>query len=236
MAEKIILTGNEEELKPIITQLFAIHQMLEYRDIGQFLGYPVDEYVRARPQPLKVVIVFFSVPTPPWKKLKKKDRFVRATYAIPNIDKRKLTWENIKKACGGANGYQWGRFRCTLHLDNGRQMQVHGGSEKEAEDRAMALAALSTAKIIAKTNAEEKREGRRASDKKLYKDTTRIYPGYFSILNQEKIITQTNTATLDGNFLRDKAKINLWVTKKPSDCDAIIKETLRVKGANNQTE
>lgn len=80
--------------------------------------------------------------------------------------------------------------------------------------------------------AEEKKEGRRATDKLLYKEPTRVYPAYFTIIHQENIVTESNTATLSGNYKRNKARIPLWTETKPPDADEIIREALRVKGSS----
>lgn len=229
MSERIILKGRTEFLKPIITQVLAVHQLLENRDIGEFVGYPLEEFVRAKPQSLNLKILFYSVQTPPWRAEAGK-RLVRATYAIPNVDKAAIEWTRIKIACGGDNGYLWGRWRATANLDDGRQMQVHGGSEGEAEERLKALQALSNSEILTLSVTEEKKEGRRAADKGLYKETTRIYPAYFTIIHQEKIVKETNHNFLSGNYKKHKARIPLWVNSKPSNADALVREALRVKG------
>lgn len=50
MSNKIILAGNERLLMPIITQLMAMHQLLEQKDIGTIYQAPADgvEVIRVR--------------------------------------------------------------------------------------------------------------------------------------------------------------------------------------------
>lgn len=230
MAERIILKGRPEFLKPIITEILAIHQLLENRDIGEFTGYATDEYVRAKPHSLGLKILYYSAKSPPWKepgiKLK------RVTCDVPSVKKSAVDWTKIKAACGGANGYMWGRFRCTANLDDGRQMQVHGASDSEAEERLKALHALTDTKIVTLSVTEEKKEGVRAADKQLYKESTRVYPAFATIINQEKIVTESNVATLSGNYVRKKARFPLWTESKPHDVDEIILEALKVVGSS----
>lgn len=230
-AERIILRGRAEMLKPIITEILAIHQILENRDLGEFVGHPLDEYVRAKPQSFRIAVQFYSVASPPWR-APEGQKLTRATYYVPSVSKTKIDWQTIKTACGGANGYMWGRFRATANLNDGRQMQIHGASEDEATDRLKALLALSEANLLTLTCAEEKKEGRRASDKLLYKESTRVYPAYFTIIHQEKIVTESNVATLSGNYKRSKARIPLWTETKPHDANAIIAEAIKVTGAS----
>lgn len=225
-------------LKPVITEILAFHQLIRDRDIGEWTGYPLEDHARARPQIFKITVLYYSVPTPPWK-APSNSKLTKATYHVPFVNRTKIDWETIKTAAGGANGYMWGRFRSTANLadDDGniRQMQVYGSSESEAEQRLLALAALSTGSILTLTPSEEKKIGKRATDKKLYKESTRIYPAYFTIIHQEKIIAESNTATLSGNYIRTKFRIPLWTSSKPSDADELIREALRIRGSSTTT-
>lgn len=234
MSERIILKGRTETLKPIITEILAIHQLLRNRDIGEFVGHTVNEYVRSQPKKLKLKILFYSVQSPPWRNANGAD-IVRATYNVPFVRRSSINWTTIKTACGGANGYSWGRFRATANIidnqDSLSQMAVYGGSENEAIQRLRALAALSEGSLSSLSVTEEKKEGRRATDKLLYKQTTTVYPAYFTIVNQEKIVTESNVALLTGNYQRAKSRIPLWTETKPPDADELITEALRVRGS-----
>lgn len=234
MAERIILKGRTEMLKPIITEILAIHQLIRNRDIGEYVGQPINEYARSQPKKLKLKLLFYSVQSPPWRNQDGSD-IVRATYNVPFVQRSKIDWETIKAACGGTNGYSWGRYRCTATIvdDFGSlsQMAVYGSSETEAEQRLKALATLSDGSIASLSVTEEKKVGRRATDKLLYKEATKIYPAYFTIVNQEKIVTESNIATLNGNYFRSKARIPLWTETKPPDADELIQEALRVRGS-----
>lgn len=238
MSERIILKGRMQMLKPLITEVLAIHQLIRERDIGEFTGYPLDEYVREKPQSFKLKILYYSVTSPPWR-TRDSSRFVRATYHVPFVNRIKIDWQTIKLACGGSNGYMWGRFRACANIVNSdgsiRPMQVYGSSEEEAEQRLKALLTLSDGTIASLVTAEEKKEGRRAADKLLYKETTRVYPAYFTIIHQEKIVTESNTALLTGNYKRNKARIPLWTDTKPPEAEERIREALRVRGSSSTT-
>jgi hypothetical protein len=237
-AERIILKGRSETLKPIITEILALHQLIHDRDIGEFCGYPLDEYVRAKPQRFKLKIVFYSVQSPPWRSLDNSE-LVRATYHVPFVQRSKIDWQTIKTACGGATGYMWGRFLCNANVQddegNIRKMQVYGATGAEAEQRLKALLTLTDGQILTLNITEEQREGRRAADKKLYKESTRVYPAHFTIIHQEKIVTESNIPTLSGNYRRTKFRIPLWTATKPPDADEKILEALRVRGSSTTT-
>ncbi|QSJ17687.1 hypothetical protein JYQ62_02070 [Nostoc sp. UHCC 0702] len=239
MSDDIILSGNEETLKPIITALIALKQMLDGKDIGQFIGQPIEEAVRASPHTTRLIITFYSVQNPPWKSISSEKRLIRATYKVPDVDKRKMTWQTIKAACGGDNGYMWGRFLTTIGLSNGRQIQAYGATEPDAEERAKALLSLSKADLVSCSTTEQKKEGRRAADQFLYKEPTRIYPAYFNIINSQRIVkeslkllekkgNQKRKSTLSGDFIEyGSGKVDLWKSNAPPDAKTMIQRALR---------
>ena len=168
------------------------------------MGDTLEEHVRPRPQPLKIKILYYNVPSPPFEISKNNVNSKRVTCNVPFMSRTKIDWEAIKTACGGKNGYSWGRFLCTANLvDDGgniRQLKVYGGSKSEAEQRLRALQLLTDSKIVTLNSTEEEKEGRRATDKGLYKETTQVYPAYFTVVHQEKVATESNLPTLTGNY------------------------------------
>lgn len=244
MTTEIFLSGNEETLKPVITLLVGLHEMIKNKDIGQFLGQNVEEVVRANPHTLRMEITFASKNKPPYTltpaEKQAGKRIIRASYNIPDLNRKACTWHNIKKMAGGKNGFLWGRFRATANLDNGRQMQIYGGTEKDAEERLKDLLKLSKAKIVTLSVAEEKKEGRRAADQWMYKQSTRIYPAYFSIINSQKIIKESNKqikplskgrrrSKLSGDYIEyGTTKIALWQDEPLKSIENVINEAFRI--------
>ncbi len=240
--ESIIVSVNRQNYKQVISQVVATRRLIENRDVGEIIGVPAEDYVRGKPHTIRLTIFYFNYDSPPYT-ARSGQPFVRATYNIPDVKRIKLEWLTIKLACGGENGYIWGRFRATANLNNGRQMQVYGGSANEAEERIKALLELSDAKLLTLTVAEEKEEGRRDTNKRMYKRNTRIYPAYFTVMNYEKIEVEDErefsglNSQLAGNFKRQKTeKIPLWVKNEPANCKALIREALRVRGVNDNDD
>lgn len=241
MTTDFYLSGSEEELKGAISLLIAINKMLDDRDIGQFVGEPIEEHTRALPHSVRLRVIYYSVKVPPWKGENGK-KLVQATYNIPDVARAKADWTIIKTAMGGANGYDWGRFRATANLDNGRQMQVYGSTKQNAEERLKALAELSTAKILTLTIAEEEKVGVRATDKWLYKADTRMYPAFFVLVNSKKIIKESNKQLISDNAVSTKKRsrleaqyeeygtrrIPLWTDTEPSYAKPTIQKALSV--------
>ncbi|NEU76950.1 hypothetical protein PI95_031755 [Hassallia byssoidea VB512170] len=241
MADEIILSGSEETLKPIISLLIGVHQLLENRDIGDIVGMPLEEFVRAQPHTIKLTIFWYPNKTPPFS-AGHSEKLVRPYCNIPDVDKKKLDWGIIKQAAGGTNGYSWGRFRATANLDNGRQMKIHASTEEEASKMLKNLAELSTAKILTLSITEEKKEGRREQYQTLFKETTKVYPAYFVVINSEKILVESERqrtqkisnlkSTTKADFKRKRTqKIFLWVDKEPELTKEIIREALQVRGS-----
>lgn len=231
--ERIILAGPEQQLKANMVQALTNYQLIENRDVGSLIGMPVDDYLRAKPQTLRIVITFFSVEKPPFIS-KNGIRLVKATYAIPDLKLSKLDWQTIKNACG-INGYMWGRFRCTGTLSNGRQMQVMGATGDEAEDRLRALLTLSEAELVKKpTIAEDRAEDNTGS---YLKQPTRVWPAFFTIMNQYRVPGGRGSGIpmSDGMYNRKNDKILLWTDEEPYGTAERIVELLKKPGADTST-
>lgn len=239
MSEKFIVNTTSKDAKSLITEIVAIRKLIENRDVGDIVAQPIYDFVRATPHTVRLTVMFFSRKYPPYKQRECRG----ATYNIPDLFRTNASWNIIKTAMGGKNGYLWGRFRATANLNNGRQSVVYGGSESEAVTRLKALTKLSSAKILTIGVTEEKKEGLRATDKILYKPTIRMYPAYFSILSSNKIINESNKEltlpfgtkndNLSGTFRRKKTvKIPLYMDKEPSYVKQFILEMLRDRGVS----
>ncbi len=185
MAE-IILRGTEETLKPIITLLIGIAQLLEAKDIGQFVGEPLIENVSAMPHTSKLKLILCNARQPPFT-APVGGRLIKAEYQIPDINPQKITWQGVKDACGGANGFMWGNWLATSRLDNGRQMHAYGATAIEADNMLERMLTLTTAKSLTRSSTELKKVGRRAKGQGLYREPTRIYPLYFHVINTKRI-------------------------------------------------
>jgi hypothetical protein len=236
--ERIILAGNEKVLKPQIVSTLSHYQLIDNKDIGNDLGGFRTELIGSNPISLQIKIRWYSIAKPPYK-----DRYApngvltKAEYTIPCVKRSAVDWEKIKLAAGGNNGYNWGRFKATCKLkapnDAIHCMIVYGGSDQEAEERLRALIALTECELLTLNTAEEKKVGRRATNVALYKDTVRIYPAWFSIINQQKVLFEENSIKgLRGNYQRNNSpKIRLFTDTKPSGIDELIAEALRTPGS-----
>lgn len=147
MSTEIFVSGNEETIKPVITLLVALNQLLNEKDIGQFVGQTIEENVKALPHTLRMKLIWYSLKEPPYVSPMGM-KLTKAEYQIPDVDRKKVDWNIIKKAMGGENGYMWGRFVATVNLDNGRQMQCYGATASEADNQLEKMLTLTTAKPL----------------------------------------------------------------------------------------
>lgn len=231
--QKIVLAGSSEVLKPVIVQTLTNYQMFEHKDIGQFTGQTIDEYLRAKPRDITLKIQWYSVPTPPWSKRLGQPRLVSATATISSVNRAKLDWDKIKLACGGKNGFMYGRFRATGMLDNGRQIAVYGATGDEAEDMVRLLLTLSDAKLIKKPTITEDRT--EDSTGTFLKQPTRVYPAFFTVENQYQVAGALGSAIpINGKrYRRKEERVDLWLEQEPFNYSEIIQELLKKPGAED---
>jgi hypothetical protein len=213
-------------LVPQVQQAINTQRLVHNRDMGTYVGYPSHDYVMQQPQPLRLVITMFSKKEPPYPPGTKK-----VTLTVPNPQRAAIKWNIVKLAIGGANGYLWGRFRCTIRFKSGSKITAYGATEIEAQETANALAAMTVEDLpgIAGVKVtEELKKGQRLKNPRLQKDPTRIYPGYFTIFNREELLTYTegHPRMRASNYELRQARFDLWRENEPANFDEVIQRVL----------
>lgn len=204
--ESIILSGPQSQLQTAIQTTLVQYRFVHNRDVGQIVGMPAEDWYRAKPLRRKLVVVFLAKEQPPFVGPGGK-RVKSATYSIPD-PKAGLSWTAIKRA---AKPYNWGRYRCTANLTNGRQMAVYGASPAEAEDKLRELLALSTCEISTLSVTEEKDR-----NPKLKKDPVRMYPAYGTALVRRATTDTEGRSDMDGNtWDEEHVRFELWTKNEP---------------------
>lgn len=228
--ERIILAGGENEIRSQLPQVMSSYNLVENRDVGQWLGQPVSEDVRQSPNELTLRFQLYSVKTPPVGGAKQ-----RVSITVPDPSKAKLDFNTLKAALGGSNGYMYGRFLGRAALDNGKSIYCYAGSSQEAEDRLIALSNLVDAEVLGITVTEEIKTGMRANGKPLQKKNIRVYPYSVYLENKQKVLNQSTDGegfnTLSGSYKQKRNRIQIWMDQKPEDFDQIIQELLQTEGA-----
>jgi len=244
-AGKIVLTGSKYTLPVLLAQSLAFKNQIDERDIGDIVGYPLDEWVGRQPIGLRLSLQFFSNPAPPYTAQAGK-RLVRVNLKVPDLDKTKIDWTIIKTACG-LSGYQWGPYCCRVKLlcANGSysQMAVYGGTPTAAINEMNSLLQLTTATVVQYSNPTESLLANGGQTTYLQKQPTQVYPGYMSILNSQKILDESNAEasttgyqSLSGDFVRNRTrKIPLWISQAPPTFQQIVQEALTDRATGTTT-
>lgn len=203
--ETVMVSGQQALAKQSIESTLNTFRFIHNRDVGQIVGQPVNDYLRAQPQRRKLTIVFRHRQQPPWVDTDGQIR--QASYAVPDV-KAGLSWRALKAA---AKPYLWGEYRATANLDNGRQMAVYGASEQEAENTLMRLLTLSTAELVTLSVSQEK-----IRHPNLRKRPMMVYPAFAYLLVRRPSIDLQGRTDLQGNvYDSEKVRIDLWPQEEP---------------------
>lgn len=232
--ETFELTGAEEVLKPALTQALSFHQMVDRRDIGDFVGAPFADSVRRSPRELWIVVQYSTYEHGESSKGGKRAQYT-PTYSIP-VTKENLNWDTIK-AAAGRNGYTYGPVRVTYLLEDskgypGGQLAVYAATEKEAEERLQAFLTLGNFKMVSRSATEEKEGGRRSKTAGNLKLKVKVYPAFFVIGNKQKIKKLDRGRQelgQPGRTSTRRSKIELWPAQKPPDVESRIQELLSLE-------
>lgn len=215
--EKIRMHGNEQLLKSNIATTLSTHKLIANRDVGHIIGQPALDYVTARPLTRSLHITFREVENPPYyisvrdakgKLRAKAPKQVEVT--IPDPIKG-ISWRQLKEAC---QRFTWGKCSCTVRLDNGRQMVVHGSTKGEAESTMKRLLKLSTAQPLSWKFHEEGSKRNAALTKK----PTVVYPSIATLLIRKATGEQPDLQTLDGKKMKEiVTRVEIWRDKAPPE-------------------
>lgn len=220
--ETILMGGAENILRPAMVQTMANYKLLDNKDVGQIIGQPVDDYVSQSFQPMRLIIKYYSLQTPPWK-AKRGERLNTATYKIPNIERKSIDFEKIKLAAGGSNGISTGKYYANARLTDGFKMLVYGSSEKGAINTVKGLAKLSQSEILTISTGKREKEGKAITQPGLIRDSDQLYPAYATIFIKS-LDPKTGRAYIDGIKRKELSyRIELWRPQKPPEFDEAIR-------------
>lgn len=168
--EVITFRGSQEDVIDSIRTVLPVHQIVDDRDIGQFMGEPPNEVISAKPQLRTLNLMFYSRPAPPYKK-QNKWIATRRTISVPDA-RPGLSAKDIRAI---VPKYQSGKYYVHCKMDTGRQMQGWFASPSEGREVLTQLAKLSTADILPTTFRSSTGEGDQTK-------SDRMYPGYAALL------------------------------------------------------
>ena len=258
-AEQYLLLGRQDAILANLSLLMAIRQM--FRDYYEpHVGVPYRAYIEENPTPLSIQIHWRISKKKPFEpkdliaELRQQGRLNRPTPPRPfctivNVKREAITWENVKTAAGGLNGYTYGRFYAAANIGNrennkvgrGGVMKVYAGSGSEAITRLEALLALTNQQTWTITSGEERADkGVRATNIRYQKPEIRVYPAFFTIFNYGLVSDTLSAldaensqqipigrATALGNKLKKCLNIPLWCPRAPTGVQERINDAMR---------
>lgn len=209
--ERVIIEGKEEMAKQEIQATISQHRLIGSRDVGQIVGQPLNDWVRAQPQRRKLTVLFRNRPEPPWQQFT--EGYQQATVTIPDLDFG-ITWTRLKQVL---RPYIWGEWRATAQLTNGRQMAVYGASKQEAENTLLRCLTLSTTEISTLSVSQEV-----LRHPELRKRPTQLYPAFATLLVRRDSIDRSGRTFINGeNLAAETIRIPLWPDEAPLDLEPL---------------
>jgi hypothetical protein len=237
--ERIILAGNEKVLMPHIVNTLSHYQLIDNRDIGVIIGGESYQELSRRRDPREITCIFeFATNNerPFFKPVAMNQggqvtRIIRPQVTVSNVQRTKLDWLTLKQACGGNNGYNYGRHRCCYHLlsptggDRG-SILVYAQSYTEAKNRCEAFLALTDNILGHSTAGEDTEGGNRTTARDNLKPLVKIYPYRVTIcVGVDSTPQQRGRKNLTSPTARSvlrKAVIDLWSSQQPNGIEEQI--------------
>ncbi|OKH39077.1 hypothetical protein NIES2119_08075 [[Phormidium ambiguum] IAM M-71] len=234
-SEVTVLAGREELVRAQTVQVLAQHQLMGNRDVGIVIGGEnfSENAGRRAPKQVSLIIEFSPRNEKPYFKpltIDGVERILRPRYEISNVRKTRLDWALIQQACGGINGYMYGRENVTYNLisemgENRGQVRIYGQTKAEAKDIAKKLIALTDSQISTGAAGEELDEGNKTSQRGNMKPITRVYPYRVTVIVGVDTLRREGRKKLtsaQANSLIRKAVFPLRGTEKPYWWDETI--------------
>jgi hypothetical protein len=203
--EQLILSAASNDLESSTLETLNNYRIIANRDVGQIVGMPAEDFLSAKPLRRQLTIKMRGKKEPPWKLKGKEVQSVTVT--IPDVVVG-LTWKRIKEAC---KPYNYGRFRATANLDNGRQMAIYASNRSEAEKVIKRFLTLTNAKVLSLSVTEEVAK----KNPNLRKEITPVYPAHATLLVR-RATNGEGREFLDGSKLAEESiRVDLWMNDEP---------------------
>lgn len=227
-AERLIIAGPEQLVRANMINAGVMYQMLDNRDVGQIVGEPVPDVVRNAEWENMITIQWRGVKTPPWRDS------LRAQCSIKGVSRSKLDWELIKRLAGGTNGRMWGRFEIEAATNIGKPTLWAATAEQGIDELTALIEGLTDQEIYGIDPREETKSGKRKKHESLYKQPTRVYPAFVTIINKTKILNELDgRAEYSGVYKQKPYRMPLWTDNRPSDWDQMIQEIFHTPGTKD---
>lgn len=248
LEESYLFSGDFAKIIQEISTFWATLRRLETYDIGAWVGYPVAQYLRQEQKTgIELTVMLVAEKYPPFVRVKfgqggfeYKIQPRQVTIALPK--REALTFTNLRNACGGAGGLNWGNWQARAYIApksgetnlKGLAQMVAGGQSKDAAERNLdRFLALSEGHAVSRTCTEvDLTKGARADDPRSpFLRNYQLYPGWVTVQNSALVRADDRRhggkPTLAGKLVSRDNKLSLWQDKEPSTWASTLKELMR---------
>jgi hypothetical protein len=231
-------SGNASQVINQVMQIVNFNKMIAAKDLGEFYGYPIDEYYRVKPSKNTSIKLFFTNrKQPPYYKGSSTTFFFKGQVSICNVDETKLTYENIRAICNASNGLVWGHWQArayvTSHEDYAPIQQiVAGGDDKPtAQANLEKFLTLTKSKVVSKSTTNLEGNTQLAQDDPWWKEKSKfeIYPHFMTVVNRVKAPVSKNKpgrATAGGSLKYKKKRLFINSQTEPVGWSQALRQVL----------
>lgn len=234
--ESYMLFGTPSEIRIQVVLLMALRMMQEHGGGSEWVGYPVNEWLKAAAgTSLSAQVVLLPnrqginyANDPYWSKRQ---------ISIPHPDRRRLTYDALRMACGGKTGLNWGEWQCRAYMispDGATQHQMVAAGPSQAQAQANLSRFLPFSKCTPKNytyNQLDYNRGERAKDPlRSRRVNLDIYPAWLWIFNREAAPAEgagLGNPTHTGKLKSKKFKLPLTAEKVPNGWSDRLTDSFR---------
>ena len=225
--DRYIISGSQEFVQEEVERIDHERQLMAGKDIGQWIGEPLDEVLRKAPLQRQLKIRWNTVKEPPLVELNG-DVGKWSECNIPLV-KMGITWREVKAAAdeftrGGANGNWQTTYKCYKNTEFVGNLVVSGFNEQECERRARKLKLLMPTSIELRkpklTQITPTSPMFRSEMRKYYPIECTMTVHKDSIDDAERRARRVRTADPDQKYYDESVKVALWMKDPPPDFTA----------------
>lgn len=222
-SERIILTGNESLLRPMILQTIQQERRMSRRNVGMIIGQPLETMIGTNlkgidTKQIDLIIRYHDRKQPPFTKHGK--RIFDQIVVIPNVERQRIDdWELVKRQAGGSNGYMGGGIKVVASLGNKDGLEsdtiaVMAATEDEGIKLIEDLMQLTDLEILEFHPVTQSKKGMKGRWNWI--EPVKAYPIELTVVNYERVIReQEGIKPPSGTYKKDKYLFPLWTDVKP---------------------
>lgn len=224
--DKFLLSGKQSIILEKLPYELSQHKRFGDRAIGTVF---VDDDInqgRRKPFDFGITVKFLmaSVENPPIYGYKK------AVITVHDVERSKLDFDTLKRAVGGRNGYNSGKFFCSAETTNGKMIKLWAGSVSEGENRISDLIKLTNYEILRyKTPVSSNNQ----LSNQVRREITRVYPIQVTIIYKAlNIVERYRRRIEDESEIFREITLPLWREQQPSNWNEKINNLFLITQPN----